>query len=263
MDEEADRLARRYNIAVVEKAIDVLEAFDGEDTLSLGELARKVGQPKPSVFRLVATLVERGFLEPDEQQDRYRLGLHLAEVARNALARLTLRNLARPYLRQLRDDFGYSVNLAAITRGYVIFVDVLPGLHAIRMETEPGSRVELHATAAGKAISALLPEADLEQRLSASDLRAFTPRTITNRSMLREEIARIRTTGYAVDDEERELGARCIAAAIRGLDGTVEGAISISSVSARLSDDLIPRVGSAVLAACDRISLGLGYTSRE
>jgi len=259
MGDEADRTAPRYTIAVVGKAIDVLEAFDGDETLTLGELARKVGQPKPSVFRLVATLVDRGFLEPDEQPNRYRLGLHLAEVARNALARLTLRKLARPYLRQLRDDFGYSVNLAAVTRGDVLFVDVLPGLHAIRMETEPGSRVELHATASGKAIAAHLPDAELEQRLSNGELRQFTPRTITNRLMLREELARIRAAGYAVDDEEREPGARCIGAAIRSIDGIVEGAISISSVSARLSDELVPRVGDAVRAVCDRISEGLGY----
>jgi IclR family acetate operon transcriptional repressor len=259
VEEEAEGLVRRYNIAVVEKAIDVLEAFDGEGTLSLNEIARKVGQPKPSVFRLVATLVDRGFLEPDEQKDRYRLGLHLAEVARGALARLTLRNLARPFLRQLRDDFGYSANLAAITRNEVLFVEVLPGLHAMRMETEPGSRAELHATAAGKAIAAHLSEPELERYLGVSDLRVFTPRTITNRAMLREELARIRTDGYAVDHEERELGARCIGAAIRGMDGGIEGAISISSVSARLDGDLIPRVGAAVRAACDRISEGLGF----
>ena len=259
MDEEVEKPARRYNIAVVDKAIDLLTAFDEEESLSLSELARRVGQPKPSVFRLVATLVDRGFLEPDEQKDRYKLGLQLATVARKALARLTLRNLSRPHLHQLRDDYGYSVNLAAVTRADILFVEVLPGLHALRMETDPGSRVELHATAAGKAIAARLSDSDLQQKLNLTDLRAFTPRTITNRSILREELARIRVAGYAVDDEERELGARCIGAAILAMDGTVEGAISISSASARLEGDLVSRVGAAVKIACDRISEGLGY----
>jgi IclR family acetate operon transcriptional repressor len=259
MDEVEEKSSRRYDIAVVGKALAVLEAFDGEDSLSLVELARKVGQPKPSVFRLVATLLNRGYIELDEQTDRYRLGLRLAYVARGAIARLTLRNLARPYLRQLRDDFGYSVNLAVVTPGDVLFGDVLAGLHAFRMDTELGSRVELHATAAGKAIAARLTDAQLDQRLNGTGLRTFTPRTITARSLLRQELTRVRALGYALDDEEREPGARCVGAAIMGIDGTVEGAISVSTVSARLPDDLVPHVGGVVREACDHISEALGF----
>ncbi len=259
MDAGNGKGPERYGIAVVAKALDVLEAFDERESLSLAELARAVGQPKPSVFRLVSTLVSRGYLEPDSRPDRYRLGMRLARAARGVLARSTLRELARPHLRRLRDDFGHSVNLAVFTRGDALFIDVLPGLHPFKMETIPGSRVELHATAAGKAIAAAISEEELAAYLQANGLPAFTPRTISTRAELREALEQVRVRGYAVDAEEREPGAVCIGGVIIGADGVVEGAISLSSVAARLTDDLIPRVGAAVCEACAAVAEGLGY----
>jgi IclR family acetate operon transcriptional repressor len=258
-NETGPATGRKYDIAVVGKALDVLEILDEHGSLTLGALARLIEQPKPSVFRLVATLVKRGYVEPADQPDHYRLGLRLVRLTSGVLARSTLRESARPFMRRLRDDFGHSVNLAASERGEILFIDVLPGVHPFRMDTVPGTKVELHGTAAGKAIAAELDETTLTHLLDLAGLPAFTPQTITTRSDLRAELAQIRARGYAIDDQEREPGARCIGAVIRGMDGTVQGAISISAVSVRLPDEVLPRVGAAVRAACDGIAEQLGY----
>ena len=167
--------------------------------------------------------------------------------------------LAAPAMAELRASTGETVNLALLRRGTIVYAAIFDGVHALRMQASVGAVVPAHATAIGKAILAALPPDRREALLPPEPYPAHTANTITTRQELTRELTSVRSRGYAVDNQEEEIGAACLAAPILGSDGRPLGAISVSGLAARLPERDRPELGALVARWCGDISAQLGF----
>ncbi|WP_288405051.1 IclR family transcriptional regulator [uncultured Deinococcus sp.] len=156
------------------------------------------------------------------------------------------------------------MNLAAL-RGpagheEAVYIHQAEGRGLVRLFAQLGAAAPLHCSGVGKVLLAALPPQEARARLARAELSAYTPRTLTTLEALGTELARVAAQGYAVDDEERELGVRCLAAPVRGAAGTVVAALSVSAPSARLIPADLPHVAAQVQASAARVSARLGWS---
>lgn len=250
-----------YLIQSVSRALDILEAFAvGQEELGVTELSRKLKLHKNNVFRLLATLETRGYVEQDKVTGNYRLGMKTFEVASVFLHHLGLVKQARPVLEQLAAETGEAAYLAVLEGPWAVAVDMVDTVHAVRVVPWLGQRFPAHAAALGKAQLAFRPQDELEQLWKNHELTAVTSRTVSDASRLGEELSRIAAADVALEDEEAAPGVRGIAAPVRDYQKRVAGAIGIVGPASRLtherlSGELAPRVKAAAHA----LSRRLGY----
>jgi IclR family acetate operon transcriptional repressor len=218
----------------LERALDILEVLSkAEREMGVTEIGPAVGLANGTTHRLLATLMQRGYARQVPETRKYVLGPKTILLAYHG--RLRLGPLARPFLKDLMEVSQESSNLAALDRNSVVYLDQVPSSRMVRMFTEPGNRAPAHATGTGKALLAYQPQVVVDSILGKGELPRFTPRTITDAGRLKEELARIREQGYAVDSEEMEDGVRCLAAPVVGAEGKVVAAISLSGPASRLA----------------------------
>jgi IclR family KDG regulon transcriptional repressor len=252
----------RNRLSSVATAIRLLKAFsEQEEELGVSALAQKLGVAKSTVHRLAVTLVSEGLLEQDPRTDRYRLGVGLFGLGTLVRRRMNLSNEARPFLFDLRSRTGETILLGIPAETEVMYVYNLESPQALRMRSDIGVRRPAHCTAVGRAIFAYAPQTVVD-RVLAGSLARRTPKTVTDKAALRAILAGVRERGYAVEDEECEPGIRCIAAPVRGADGTVAGAIGIAGPSQRLSLEALAELSKPLLAAAAAVSVRLGYVTR-
>lgn len=251
---------RRYTVAALERGLDILETLADNRAATLGEVTSRTRMPKTTAFRLLATLQARGFVERTPA-GTYQPGLRLIQLAQVTHAAADLRRVAQPYLARLHDLSQDTVNLAIWRDRAPLYLEVLPSPRPLRFVEAPGSHAPLHATALGKAIAAHLPEGELVAILKEAGLPRFTPRTITTISRLLLELRKVRERGYAIDRQEQDIGAVCIAAPIFDAQGVV-GAVSIAAPAARMEGRRLAGLIPEVLDACAGVSDTLGYRVR-
>lgn len=222
--------------------------------LSVTELAEALGVDKGSASRLVSTLRRYGYAEKDEVTRRYQLGPQVVSLSRSLLARLPLREAAKPYLRKLMERSGECAHLAILAQGKALYIDQVESPATLRVNAQVGTLNPLHCTALGKA---LLAFGELE--LPAS-LDPFTPRTITDPETLRRALDEVRRLGYAVDDEEFDPGVRCIAVPVYDFRGKAVGSIGISGPATRLTPERLPELAALVLEIGKALSERMSFT---
>jgi IclR family acetate operon transcriptional repressor len=224
-------------IQSVERTFELLEAMsDLGGTAGVMQLAARMETPPPTIHRLIRTLVELGYVRQQPSRE-YTLGPRLIRLGEHAGT--LLGSWALPYLRQLVDKIGESANLATLDGDHIVYTAQMPGTHAMRMFTEVGRRAQVHCTAVGKAMLAQMPVEQVRTIVEGSAMQAQTIHTITAVDLFQEELDLVRAVGYAVDNEEQEIGVRCVAVAVPGR--MPRAAFSISGPSPRMTDALIHR----------------------
>jgi Transcriptional regulator len=172
---------------------------------------------------------------------------------------LDVYQIAGPHLRTLVSETGETAHLAVLRDGEVVSLVSAESTQTLRTPVTVGSRTPAHCTSLGKAMLAFAPDEQVNEFLRGRTLKSYTRKTITSASRFKTELRTIRKVGYAVDNEEREVGLRCIGAPVCNSTGDVIAAVSIAGPAFRLTEDRIPLLSSAVIRTGARISASLGY----
>ena len=246
-------------VQAVTRALALLELVADRDEVRLVEAAREVGLNPSTAHRLLASLIDSGYVTQSPITGRYRLGRKVLELASRSDARdARLRTVARPHLETIRATLDESVNLVALDGFSAVYIEQVESRRAVRLFAEPGRRVPAHTSGAGKAMLAYQEEGALERLYAREPLEGFTQNTITSAAALHAELTRVRARGYAVDDEEHEDGVSCVAAAIFDDVDTACAAISVSAPSGRLERHGINELGRLLEQHAYEISIALG-----
>jgi DNA-binding IclR family transcriptional regulator len=241
------------------RVADVLLAFlDGPSSLGVSALARELDLSKAVVHRILQTLVQRGLLAPDRTSRSYVLGPSAAAIGARALRDSDLRTAAVPVLWDLQRATGETTTVSALVPGGRVYLDQVVSASEIKMTVELGRRFPLHAGSSSVCMLAFLPDAEIEHVL-AQPLARLTDQTHTDPADLRRRLADVRARGYASSDGERQAGAGSIAAPVFGLDGSVEGSVSICGPVARVDSTARARFVPQLTAAADRVSRARGW----
>ncbi|MGH9396342.1 MAG: IclR family transcriptional regulator [Terriglobia bacterium] len=235
----------------------ILEALHGAPAgLPLKDIAQATGINKSTAYRILAHLEGEGYLFKGDA-GAYLIGPKLALLASATNYHAVLREISRPILQQLWKATGETINLAVPDGNEVLYMDVIESPHSFRLVSHPGMRRPMHCTALGKAVMAHWPANEREKLLSSVIFKRLAPRAQVRAAQLRKELTRVCQRGFAVDDQESTLGARCIGAAIFGEPGKVVAAISISGPTTRVGKEQVPTLGEKVTQAAHAISASL------
>ncbi len=231
--------------------------------MTVDQITARMALPKTTVFRVLATLENRGFVTRDPVSQTYSFGEMALLVGARALGQADVRDIARPFIEQLMNETGETVHLSVLNLNSALCIDKIDSTRSVRMLSFVGFRDPLYCSGVGKTLLAFQPEDEQEALISEIQFVKRTNRTIMDRDSLREELNQIRLHGYALDLGEIEDGLSCVAAPIRNSSGRVIAAISISGPDTRVNESVQMHLISAVTANAQRISKALGYVLGE
>ena len=240
-----------FMIQSVERAVNILHCFEEQEQLGVTEIAAKMQMNKSTVFGLVSTLAETGLLEQDEKTGRYRLGLELFRLGCRVNA--DTRRLVMPTLDALAEELEETVNFVRPEGSDVVYLIKKESPHSMRICTTTGQRLPMYCTAVGKAILAMMPEAEREKIIRSFRYEALTENTITDEASLRKALLKAQWDGYAVDREELEYGLICIAVPILDGNRVPVAAISCSGPKARMTEKKIANACAALQRHAEKL----------
>lgn len=250
----------REIVQSVDRALSILEAISNyNEGLGITEISEKLGLHKSTVHRLLATLIYKDYVVQDKSTNKYRLTMKLFELGNKKREGLDILSASKAYTKELMRSVNEVVHLVIRDNNDIVYIDKVEADNTIRMASTIGKRAPLYCTSVGRAMIAFLDEKEIEEIWKSSKIEKLTKNTITDLEVFKKELKTIRRKGYAQDDEENELGVRCVGAPIFNLHGEVEGAISISGPSIRVTKARAEKIAKEVKKYSDMISKELGY----
>jgi DNA-binding IclR family transcriptional regulator len=254
----ASTLGQRYAVPALTKAIGIIEILaESGSGLGVTEICHRTKLPKSTAFLILSTLETHSLVVKNEE-GKYRLSIRLFHLGMQVLESQDLRRAALPIMQQLANQPSFTVHLASLDRHEVAYIEKVDGPGFLKFNTYVGLHSPVHLTAVGKALVAWLEEAHLDEILEAKGMPQKTPNTITTAWELKQQLETIRQQGYAIEDEEGEMGVRCIAAPIRNHHGEVVAALGITAHRTDLSANRFTEVGMLVKEKADQISRIIG-----
>ncbi len=253
-----------YMIQSVSHALDILESFTKtEDELGVTELSKRLGLHKNNVFRLLATLEHRGYIEQNKATENYRLGPKTLQIGSIFIEQRECRRQARPILESLMAASGETAIVAVLRASKVIYMDSVETDKTVRAVSRIGAMLPAHCTAAGKAQLAFLPPADVERLYPENTLSPLTSKSIKTRDALFAELKAVKEKGYSLEDEECDLEVRSLAVPVREFSKNVIAALGVVAPASRLTDEKIEKDGIVPLLMESGVALSakLGFAS--
>jgi IclR family KDG regulon transcriptional repressor len=245
---------------VIDRAAQILDSFGFEhQELSVSEIGAKTHLHRSTAHRILMALEYNDLIQQNPENGKYRLGIKLFRLGHQAVSHLNLREICRSFLNRVMEETKETVHLAVLDEDQVLYLDKVEGPHALRMPSRVGRRIPTYCTSLGKAMLSCFDDQEVKNILHVQVLRPYTANTVKTLNQLLTDLRMIRRRGYAVDNEEIEIGLRCVGAPIKDYSGIMVGAISVAAPSARLSSQKISTVGRLVVATAEEISEKLGY----
>lgn len=246
-------------VGVLTKVLRIFELLDrSPGGLQLRDISEQTDLNKSTAYRFLAHLERAGYLVRDIT-GAYLIGPRLVRLGANSTYQSTIRKVGRPVLEILWRETGETVNLAALDGGEVLYLDVLESPHHFRLSSQTGMRRPVNCTALGKAILACLPAGSRDELLASCRMEKRTPKSVTSLAELITELGRVQRRGYALDDEEVEQGACCVAAPVFDSSGMVVASISVAGPVTRMGRTRLSQAAASVREAAMEISRRLGY----
>ncbi|TCR63600.1 HTH-type transcriptional regulator BhcR [Bosea sp. BK604] len=246
------------SVQALDRGLSLLAMLAEEDGLTLTDLARKSGFSVSTVHRLLLTLESRGFVLHEIERGSWLIGVETFKIGSAFLRNRRIASMGRLTMRDLMEKTGETVNLGIEDDGEVVFISQVESHDTLRAFFRAGSRGAMHASGVGKALLAELPEHRVRQICGMRRLERFTEKTRTEFALLMRELDESRRRGWALDDEERTLGMRCVAAPIFNEHGEAIAAVSTSGPSVRITARKLDEFGPLVRRAADEITASIG-----
>ncbi|MDP4162260.1 MAG: IclR family transcriptional regulator [Bacillota bacterium] len=253
-------MERESMVQSVSRALEIISIVSTrKNGAGVTEIAKQIDINKSSVYRTLSTLVHYGYIEQEEETGRYKLGYKFLEMSSKLLDSIDLREVAKPFLKEMEKKTNEVVHLVVHDQGEVVYIEKLEGNETLRMHSKVGRRAPMHCTSVGKAIMAHLPSSAVMDILEQKGMPMHTERTIVNKDRFLQELRQVKQQGFAFDHQENETGITCLAVPIFDHLGKIHAAASISGPTIRMTAERMEHLQKLMIELGKQISAKLGF----